>query len=600
MLLNQPVNRERLFLAIAGLLQGVATWIVVRIDPHESLERSLYFGLLAWVLSSGLLFQFASSGSKYPRLAAVAMGLGVPFALLTYHVVSQLPPDGSSSEGDSARLGTWCAAVLLALYILLPYVQIYQRSGRLTFPYSDLYLHSWNNFFLAGLGWFYAGIYWALVWICAGLFNAIGIDAVQQLISKPSFIAITTGVVGGLGVALAKEHAQIITTLRSIVSTVFHSLTPLLVVIVLSFLVALPFTGLSALWATKWASSILLALLLLILLFVNAVFQDGEGNRPYGNLVRRGVDAMLLAMPILVGLTLYSMNLRIEQYGLTPERYYAIVFAIVLGGYSAGYAWSASKTATLWLGGIRPFNIAFSFVVLGLAFALHSPLMDPLKRSAEDQEHRLLSGKVDVARFDFGTMRFELGHYGQAVLDRLAQLTAHPEHGQILVQLEKLKKTKSKWQWVSPANMATATPEEMLTKLTIFPSNHTIPTALLSNIQSKSDGYLVSSCTAAHPCDIVAGQWDDDPEQEYVFLNGCGHIGRGCRNYTAALFDQVGATTWREIASISIPGDTAHLPRGAALLAAQEGRLKFSAAQYHCVTVGKEGKECDYWGNKTD
>ena len=93
---------------------------------------------------------------------------------------------------------------------------------------------------------------------------------------------------GGVGIALAKEHAHII---------------------VLSFLAILPFTGLALLWATKWASSILLALLLLILLFVNAVFQDGKGTRPYGTLVRRGVEAMLMAMPILVGLTIYSMIL---------------------------------------------------------------------------------------------------------------------------------------------------------------------------------------------------------------------------------------------------------------------------------------------------
>ncbi|THI84990.1 MAG: DUF4153 domain-containing protein [Nitrospira sp. CG24A] len=321
----------------------------------------------------------------------------------------------------------------LIFFFLFPYLQIYQRSGEVAFPYQELYRHSWNNFFLAGLGWFYAGIYWALVWMCGGLVKALGINTVQELISKPSFIAITTGIMGGVGIALAKEHAHIITTIRSIAAALFRSLTPLLVVIVLSFLAILPFTGLAPLWATKWASSILLALLLLILLFVNAVFQDGEGTSPYGTLVRRGVEAMLVAMPILVGLTIYSMNLRIEQYGFTPERYYAIVFAIVLGGYGIGYAWSAARTSSQWLGGIRGFNVALSFLVLGLAFATHSPLMDPLKRSAEDQEQRFLSGKTDVAHFDFGTMRFELGHYGQEVLDRLAQLTTHPEHQQITI-----------------------------------------------------------------------------------------------------------------------------------------------------------------------
>ncbi|MFO0698351.1 MAG: hypothetical protein U0236_03915 [Nitrospira sp.] len=96
----------------------------------------------------------------------------------------------------------------MALYILLPYLQIDQRSGRWQFPYSDLYRDSWNNYFL---DWLYTGIYWTLVWTCASLFKAIGIDAIQTLITKPSFVAITTGCMSGLGVALAKEHTQTIT-----------------------------------------------------------------------------------------------------------------------------------------------------------------------------------------------------------------------------------------------------------------------------------------------------------------------------------------------------------------------------------------------------
>lgn len=590
-LLSIPANRERLFLAAAGLLQGFTAWMIVHIDPHAPLEKALWFSLLAWVLSSGLLFQFASAGTEHPRLSVMAIGLGIPFALLTYHVVGQLPPSGSPYEGDEYRIGTWSVAAILALYILLPYLQIFQRSGRLIFPYPELYRHSWNNFFLAGLGWFYTSVYWALVWMAAGLFKALGINAIQELVTKPSFVAITTGIMGGLGVALAKEHAQIITTFRSIAATLFRSLTPLLVIVVLSFLLTLPFTSLTPLWDTKWASSILLALLLLILLFINAVFQDGEGSCPYGTILRRGVEATLIAMPILVGLTLYSMNLRVAQYGFTPERYYAIVFAIVLGGYGVGYAWSAIRTGSSWLGHIRVFNVALSFVVFGLAFALHSPLMDPLKRSAEDQEQRFLSGTVDVAHFDFGTMRFELGHYGQAVLDRFAQATAHPAYEQIAVQLAKLKQIKHKWEWTNRAQ--TVAPEEILTKLTVFPPTHTLPTDLISSF----DHYLLDGCTTTHPCDIVAGQWDDDPELEYVLLKGCGHTVRGCANYLVVLFNRVGTSAWRQTATISVAGEAKNLPREDVLRAAQEGRLMFSATQYHCLTVGKAPKACDYWEN---
>ena len=595
-MLSTPANRERAFLAIVGLFQGLAIWIIIRIEPQEPLEKAACFGLLAWILSSGLLFQFASTGKDHRRLSAVVTGLGVPFALLTYHVVGQLPPNEAPYEGDAQRVATWCIASVLALYILLPYLQIYHRSGKAAFPYQELYRHSWNNFFLAVLGWFYVGVYWALLRMFASLFQALGIGVIQELISKPSFIAITTGIMGGIGVALAKEHAQIITTLRSIAATVFRSLTPLLVIIVLSFLATLPITGLTPLWATKWASSILLTLVLFILLFVNAVFQDGEGSPPYGSVLRRGVEAMLIAMPILAGLTVYSMNLRIEQYGLTPARYYAIVFAIVLGGYGVGYAWSAGRTTSLWLGGLRRFNVTLSFVVFGLAFALHSPLMDPLKRSAEDQEARLLSGKVDVAHFDFGTMRFDLGHHGQEVLDRLAQLTTHPDYELMVKQLDKLRNTKTQWEWTN--RVPVVPPEEILTKLTVTPSDHVLPSDMISNLHKRSNRHLFNHCTTTHPCDIVARQWDNDPELEYVLLTGCGHFQKGCHNYFIVLFNRINASAWKPIASILVAGDPTGLTRKEALLAAQEGQLVFSAAQYHCVTAGKFPKVCDHWGNE--
>ena len=598
-ILSSAINVERLSLAGIGLLQGVTAWIVGRIDPQEPMGKAFLFGLLAWVLSSGLLYQFASSGRERIRLTNVATTLGLPFSLFTFYVVLQLPPKGSTYDGDGFRLVTWSIAATLALYITLPYLEIFQRSGRPIFPYPDLYRHSWNNFFLAGLAWFYTGVYWMLVWLFAALFQALGINAIQEVISKPSFVFITTWIMAGIGVALAKEHAQIINTLRAISSSLFRSLTPLLVVIALSFVATLPFTGLAPLWATKWASSILLSLLLLILLFVNAVFQDGEGTAPYGRFLRRGVEATLMVMPILVALTLYSMNLRVVQYGFTPERYYAIVFAIVLGGYSASYAWSVVRAGSVWLGSIRQFNVALSFVVLGLAFALHSPLMDPLKRSAEDQERRLLSGAVDVNHFDFGSMRFELGHHGQAVLDRLSGMTDHPEHPQIAAQLALLQKAKHKWKWKNPAMPPTA-PEAIIAKLTVYPPGHMIPADLLSAFNEQSHRHLFDSCSTTHPCDILAGQWDDDAEFEYVVLNGCGHEVKECHSYTIALYNRFNPTSWKEVASISLAGDPSMVSRNEILLGAKQGRLKFSGVQYHCMTGVTTSQVCDYWDKVND
>jgi len=144
-ILASPTNVERLILAGIGLLQGVTAWLVVRIEPQEPIEKSFLFGLLAWVLSSGLLYQFASSGRERMRLTTVVTSLGLPFSVFTFYVVLQLSPKGSTYEGDDFRLITWSIAATLALYIILPYLQIFQRKGRPIFPYPDLYRHSFSS-----------------------------------------------------------------------------------------------------------------------------------------------------------------------------------------------------------------------------------------------------------------------------------------------------------------------------------------------------------------------------------------------------------------------------------------------------------------------
>ena len=135
-------------------------------------------------------------------------------------------------------------------------------------------------------------------------------------------------------------------------------------------------------------------------------------------------------------------------------------------------------------------------------------------------------------------MRFDLGHHGQAVLDRLSSMTDHPKHRHIAAQLALLQRAKHKWEWKKPAEPALE-PETITRETYVYPPGHTIPADLLSAFNEQSHRYFFNGCSSAHPCDIVAGQWDDDSEFEYVVINGCGHRTTACRNYAIALFNRL-------------------------------------------------------------
>lgn len=444
-------HRERIILVGLGLLQGFIYYILFRWFDHNRQMQVASAPLIVFTTVFVATVQFSWSG-KYPlRLAGTALVNAGLFGIITWWVWAQVPVGKVSYDGDDFRFFTWPIGSFLAFYLLLPYIQIYQNSGRLKFPYSDLYRHSWNNFFIAGIGFLVMGLYWLLVELCAGLFHAVGISVIGEIIHKRPFVMITLSAMFGLGVAMGKEGDRIINTLRTIAAAIFRGLFPLLVLIILAFLLALPVTGLKPLWATRSATGILLGLSLLTILFLNALFQDGDQTSPYPPWLRRAIQAVLLTMPVVTLLTGYSIGLRINQYGFTPERVYAFIFTIVTGLYGVGYAAALFKKQEVWLGLLRPVNKWMSFVVIAIALLTHTAGLDPLKWSAYSQYRILLKQKVSAAKFDFGALRFKLGHYGNDRLESLAQLQDHPEKKIIVQQLKVLKSLTDYSQWKYPA-----------------------------------------------------------------------------------------------------------------------------------------------------
>lgn len=288
---------QRLILVSIGLVQGFIFWVTYEFWPEDPQIEALLAALISFVSVRGLIYQFAWTGRDKVRQFVVGGILSAFFALVTLWVWWQRPGEGALFQGDSFRLPTLAVASLLSLYILLPFIQIFQESGRPIFPYSELFCHSWNNFFIAAIGFLFAGLFWGLISLWVALFNLVGISFFEDVFYSAPFVSISLSAMFGFGIALGKENGAIINTLRRITLAIFRSLLPLLAFVGLLFLAALPFTGLQPLWDTKSASPLLLSVLLLTMLFINSVFQDGTGPRPYPDWVRRGVEGLLLVMP---------------------------------------------------------------------------------------------------------------------------------------------------------------------------------------------------------------------------------------------------------------------------------------------------------------
>src|SRR5690625_5932021 len=111
----------------------------------------------------------------------------------------------------------------------------------------------------------------------------------------------------------------------------------------IGFLSTLPFTGLDVLWDTRSAAATLAALMVFFIVFLNAVFQDGEQGRPYPLLLRGVVEVPCIVLPFFDRIALYALWLRFGQYFWRAPRLDAVLIMAVLSDYALGYGLSVVR-----------------------------------------------------------------------------------------------------------------------------------------------------------------------------------------------------------------------------------------------------------------
>ncbi len=331
---------------------------------------------------------------------------------------------------QGAETGDWAGWLLsqgVFLFIALAWVQalLQQRSLR-GVPYADLFESAWNNALVLGFALQFVGLCWAVLGLWAGLFVLIKVQLFADTFTQPAFACIATGLMAGLGVVLARGQPKPLRLMLQLLLALYRLLLPLLALVVVLFVLALPLTGVQPLWETRKAAPLLMGVLLALLVFVNAVFQNGQQQQaPYPAPLRGLIAAALGLMPVLAGLAVWAVALRVRQYGWTTERVWAATAAAVLLLYALGYAWAAlQRGGAPWLGRLARINPALSWLVMALLLLLHTPILDPYRLGVESQYQRLASGVQEPTRIALQDLRFDHGRYGRPALERLQQLPA--------------------------------------------------------------------------------------------------------------------------------------------------------------------------------
>ena len=401
--------------ALFLLAQAEVAEIWPATQPHWSVP--LWVLAIAWPVM--LLLSIGTGPVRRPMAGAGAVA--AVLALLGMYTGWQITPTTEPGEvlfsagfPDGTRatmpVGSIIAAMVISLGVAAFKALMYLQplTAREPVTYAALFRQSWRNLLVAGLAWAMAVGVCLVLMMWAMLLSILGVRFFRIAFMEPRFFLPLLALGFGAGAFIFRGLEGTIDTLTRLIEGSLRLLLPLLVALLTAFLATLPFTGLDPLWDVGSGTGLLMALNVLALASLNAVYQTGE-RRPYPLAVHRLVYAATVLLPVISGLALYGMALRIGQYGFTVERCWALSICALLALFSTGYAASIVWRRDAWQGSLARVNRAMGLVVLAVLLLANSPLMDFRKISLASQQARVARSEIELDQFDFYYARQHLG-----------------------------------------------------------------------------------------------------------------------------------------------------------------------------------------------
>ncbi len=443
-------------LGFLSLFVGLATggavyWITTRwIDASTPSPLSVTVLQSVVVFSAGWLLLSERNDFVRPIIpsAAIAALLAGPTWFMT------AADQSSRHDLESFPFIFWFfISAPLAGYLSLALAKSVLETGAPP-KYRSVYFHGLTLPLIAGGANIFAGLSLILLFAWAALLKQMDVKFFSELFDEPWFILPFLGAVGGLSIAMIRGQQAVLGALRFMLLLFSRIAMPIMAIFSITFAIALAANGPGAVLDSDFffgrPGAVVLFLAFAGMLIFNGVYQNGEMSPPPAWL-RVSTIAAIALFPVYTGLSAYSLVQRIGEYGLTPARIGGAAMTFLAFSYSVvllvGLLSEANWRAARWMPPVAPCNTAMAALWIVVLLGLSSPLFNPWRMSAESQERLLLAGKTSAADFDYGYLRFRLGAYGEAALNRIENADAHPNSAQFRAGVDRARRALSYWEY---------------------------------------------------------------------------------------------------------------------------------------------------------
>jgi hypothetical protein len=392
-------------LAIAGLL--------IHFFTNEKDDVPWRAAVAAFVFFGSLAAAFTVERQRWKEPVAFALVIGLVMAGLAFRAVNY----GDYLADEQYGFASGVVATALAL----PLFQAGFVRTRLRTPYAAIYHHIWTDAISAAGALAFTGLSWLALAILSELFRLLKIDLLHDLMNDAWFGWAYSGVAFGGALGVLRNQLKVLATLQTIVLLVLSLIAVPLAVGLVVFLLATSISGPHVLWeATRNATPILLTCAAGAFVLTSVIVRQDDPAMTGSRLMRIAAFALAAVILPLAVFAAVSLGLRLNQYGLAPERLWGLVAVIVACAWGVGY-WGAlirGRKAN-WAQRLREANFYLAVGSCGLALLLALPILNFGAISADNQMHRLVSGNVTPDKFDFAALRWEFGDAGRRALRKL-------------------------------------------------------------------------------------------------------------------------------------------------------------------------------------
>lgn len=397
-----------------GAVAGVSLWLLFdRLAIGDFTDRTIaaasvfatVFFLSTLLMGGTLRFRLGASYAAGHALVATGLFMWASLRFDLFH--------------DFLSAAHPVLALLVLTSLPLPFILAHETAPRGVRDYACLFDNAWTIFVKAVTAGAFLGAFWLVMLLAVALFDLVGLTFLEDLLRVEWFSAGLSGAVWGLALGVLSDLRGVVVTLRRVALGLLRLLMPLVAVVSAIFIVMVPVRGLEGVFSSLSAAGVLMGVAVVAISLVTSVVDADDEHGSAAVWMHWFARLQIVTLPIITGIALYAVWLRVGQYGWTRPRLVACVAAVVLLGYGLGYTASMLAGAN-WRGWLRHVNGAMACLLIGLAALWLTPVLNAERITANSQAHRVAKGLTEQADFPGRLLADHLGTAGRRALERLA------------------------------------------------------------------------------------------------------------------------------------------------------------------------------------